>query len=103
RARRMSRTRGVASGSGPLSKLSVTSGDARTLRLREPRGGTLRRLLLGPRARVDDRRQLGLELGAKRLHSRRETEAVSEVFELLAELKSRPRGADLHPPSGRHG
>src|SRR4051794_15855389 len=97
----MSRTRGVASGSGPLSKLSVTSGDARRLRFGDAVGGALGGgLLLGPRTRVDDRRQLGLELGAKRLHSRREAEAVSEVFELLVELKSRPRRADLHPPSG---
>src|SRR5829696_9902697 len=59
-------------------------------------------LALRARARVDDRGQLGFELGAKRLHSRREAEAVSEVFELLVELKSRPRRADLHPPSGRH-
>src|SRR3954451_12283122 len=59
-------------------------------------------LLLRARPRVDDRRQLALELGAKRLHSRRETEAVAEVLELLVELKPRPRRADLHPPSGRH-
>src|SRR5690242_332772 len=59
-------------------------------------------VLLGARPRVDDRRQLGFELGAKRLHSRREAEAGPEVLELLVELKARPRRADLHPPPGRH-
>src|SRR5689334_793450 len=67
------------------------------------RGDRLRgSLLLRTGTRVDDRRQLGFELGAKRLHSRRETEAVPEILELLVELKPRPRRADLHPPSGRH-
>ena len=56
-----------------------------------------RRRRLAARARVDDRRQLGFELGAKRLHSRRETESVAEVFELLVELKSRP--ASCRSPS----
>src|SRR6187402_1152589 len=59
-------------------------------------------LALRARARIDDRRQLGFELGAKRLHSRRETEAVSEVLELLVELKPGPAGADLHPSTRRH-
>ena len=75
---------------------------ARSPGRRWTRAGPRTAFCLGARARVDDRRQLGFELGAKRLHSRRETEAVAEVFELLVELKSRPRRADLHPPSGRH-
>src|SRR3954447_3194963 len=67
--------------------------------------GRLRGLLalaLGSRARVDDHDVLGFEPAAKRLHSWREAEPVSEVLELLIELKAGPRRADLHPAAGRH-
>src|SRR3954469_11983252 len=67
--------------------------------------GRLRGLLalaLGSRARVDDHDVLGFEPAAKRLHSWREAEPVSEVLELLFELKAGPRRADLHPAAGRH-
>src|SRR5262245_54403577 len=59
-------------------------------------------LALRARAGVDDQDALGFEPGAKWLHSWREAEPVSEVFELLIELKPRARRADLHPAAGRH-
>src|SRR5215207_3393113 len=59
-------------------------------------------LALRARARVDDHDVLGFEPGAKWLHSWREAEPVSEVLELLIELKPRARRADLHPAAGRH-